>query len=65
MTNEKPEIKLLPCPFCGAKASVKGTQNKKRVWIDAACKKTCPCEPSTIIGPIDEIVAAWNTREGK
>ena len=56
---------LLPCPFCGMLPRAYGAQ----IMVDGECPESidcdngdCPITPSTGYLPLEDAIAAWNTR---
>lgn len=62
MTNEAIEAAaLLPCPFCGGKASADFADDAP--GFEVGCfNPDCPAEPSIWKYTEAEAIAAWNTR---
>jgi hypothetical protein len=60
-----PEVTLLPCPFCGERASIKASWGY--IYIEAKHKKPCGFAHTTggfgPFGSEKSAIAAWNTRQ--
>lgn len=64
------KYKLLPCPFCGAKARINDVTKMSGIffefieyYVECSNQKTCGVGPFTHILSKDEAIKAWNTRK--
>ena len=48
---------LLPCPFCGGPATLKGHGTAPECWV------ACPCGASSATGGKARVIATWNRRD--
>lgn len=55
------EIKLLPCPFCGGEAILRGHCVFENAWMVECQNKECKCK--TEFAPKEEAIEIWNTRK--
>ena len=64
MTDAKGTSDLLPCPFCGDKASTRHIRDGREVWCRGCGAAGSPAfhGPLTIPSAEDRAIAAWNRR---
>lgn len=54
--------KILPCPFCGGKAQINGSNEEKVFWLSC---RTCLASAGENHKTIGEAIKNWNTRSDK